>query len=188
MPVWPLHGIETGCMTGYHSAAVIAEAINKGFQGIDINAAYKAMMKRAMVDDYRGLGYYRKLHFIPADFEEESVSKTFEYCYDDWAIAHVAKKLFKPEVASMLVERSTYYRNYFDKSTGFMRPKFEDGSWAGSSERKRSDSIQSDRYGPFRQMAGLHRVERLAEQRSASSTIPQVSLHFSEAESLSSPS
>jgi len=136
MPVWPLHGIETGCMTGYHSAAVIAEAINKGFQGIDINAAYKAMMKRAMVDDYRGLGYYRKLHFIPADFEEESVSKTFEYCYDDWAIAHVAKKLFKPEVASMLVERSTYYRNYFDKSTGFMRPKFEDGSWAGSSEGK----------------------------------------------------
>src|ERR1019366_6148286 len=65
-----------------------------------------------------------------------SVSKTFEYCYDDWAIAHVAKKLFKPEVASMLVERSTYYRNYFDKSTGFMRPKFEDGSWAGSSEGK----------------------------------------------------
>lgn len=136
MPVWPLHGIETGCMTGYHSAAVIAEAINKGFHGIDINAAYEAMMKRAMVDDYRGLGYYRKLHFIPADVEEESVSKTFEYCYDDWAIAHVAKKLLKPEVASMLVERSTYYRNYFDKSTGFMRPKFEDGSWAGSSEGK----------------------------------------------------
>jgi predicted alpha-1,2-mannosidase len=136
MPVWPLHGIETGCMTGYHSAAVIAEAINKGFQGIDINAAYKAMMKRAMVDDYRGLGYYRKLHFIPADVEGESVSKAFEYCYDDWAIAHVAKKLFKPEVASMLVERSTYYRNYFDKSTGFMRPKFKDGSWAGSSEGK----------------------------------------------------
>jgi len=68
MPVWPLHGIETGCMTGYHSAAVIAEAINKGFQGIDINAAYKAMMKRAMVDDYRGLGYYRKTAFHSGRF------------------------------------------------------------------------------------------------------------------------
>jgi putative alpha-1,2-mannosidase len=50
------------------------------------------MMKRAMVDDYRGLNYYRKLNYIPADLEEESVSKTFEYCYNDWAIAHVARK------------------------------------------------------------------------------------------------
>jgi len=136
MPVWPLHGIETGCMTGYHSAAVIAEAINKGFEGIDIEAAYAAMVKRAMVDEYRGLGYYRKLHFIPADLEAESVSKTFEYCYDDWAIAHVARKLHKSDAASMLVERSTYYRKYFDRSIGFMRPKFADGSWAGSSEGK----------------------------------------------------
>jgi predicted alpha-1,2-mannosidase len=86
-------------------------------------------MKRAMVDDYRGLNYYRKLHFIPADREEESVSKTFEYCYDDWAIAHVAKKLGRRADASMLVERSTNYRNYFDRSVGFMRPKLEDGSW-----------------------------------------------------------
>ena len=134
MPVWPLQGKETGTMTGYHSAAVIAEACNKGFTGIDYNLAYKYMMKRAMVDDYRGLGFYRKLHFIPADRESESVSKTFEYCYDDWAIAHVAKKLGKQEDAAMLVQRSTNYRNYFDPSTGFMRPKFEDGSWAGSSE------------------------------------------------------
>jgi predicted alpha-1,2-mannosidase len=129
MPVWPLQGTETGTMTGYHSAAIIAEAINKGFPGIDRELAYKAMMKRAMVDDYRGLGYYRRLKFIPADREEESVSKTFEYCYDDWAIAHVAKALGKPADAAMLVERSKNYRNYFDAPTGFMRPKLEDGAW-----------------------------------------------------------
>jgi putative alpha-1,2-mannosidase len=35
MPVWPLQGHETGTMTGYHSASIIAEAINKGFKGID---------------------------------------------------------------------------------------------------------------------------------------------------------
>ncbi len=126
MPVWPLQGTETGTMTGYHSAAVIAEAVNKGFPGIDLDLAYKVMMKRAMVDDYRGLNYYRTMHFIPADLEDESVSKTFEYCYDDWAIAHVARKLGRHDDASMLVERSTYYRNYFDPSTGFMRPKLQD--------------------------------------------------------------
>ncbi len=129
MPVWPLMSTETGTMTGYHSAAVISEACSKGFTGIDYQKAYQLMMKRSMIDDYRGLGYYRKLHFIPADKEEESVSKTFEYCYDDWSIAHVARKLGKNDDAQMLVTRSTNYRNYYDASTGFMRPKLEDGNW-----------------------------------------------------------
>ena len=132
MPVWPLQGSETGTMTGYHSASVIAEAVNKGFTGIDTAGAYKAMMKRAMVDDWKGLPYYRKLGYIPADREEESVSKTFEYSYNDWAIAHVAKKLGKADDAAMLTRRSLNYRNYFDKSIGFMRPKLEDGTWTES--------------------------------------------------------
>jgi predicted alpha-1,2-mannosidase len=134
MPVWPLQGCETGTMTGYHSASVIAEAVNKGFAGIDVETAYKAMMKRAMVDDFQGLPYYRKLGFIPADIESESVSKTFEYCYADWAIAHVAKNLGHADDAAMLVKRSTNYKNYFDKSIGFMRPMFADGTWTDSSE------------------------------------------------------
>ncbi len=129
MPVWPLQGTETGTMTGYHSASVISEAINKGFQGIDTELAYKVMMKRAMQDDWRGLGYYRKMHFIPADLEAESVSKTFEYCYNDYAISHVATKLGRNDDAAMLRERSKYYRNYFDPSVGFMRPKLADKSF-----------------------------------------------------------
>jgi predicted alpha-1,2-mannosidase len=151
MPVWPLQGKETGTMTGYHSAAVIAEACNKGFIGVDYDLAYKCMMKRAMVDDYRGLDFYRKLHFIPADRESESVSKTFEYCYDDWAIAHVAKKLGKNADAAMLVQRSTNYRNYFDASIGFMRPKFENGSWAGSSEGAGTTAFNPIDMGHFKE-------------------------------------
>jgi predicted alpha-1,2-mannosidase len=129
MPVWPLQGTETGTMTGYHSASIIAEAINKGFPGINEELAYKCMMKRAMVDNYRGLDYYRKMHYIPADLEEESVSKTFEYCYNDWAIAHVARKLGHNDDAKMLAERSKNYRNYYDPSTQFMRPKLADGQF-----------------------------------------------------------
>ena len=129
MPVWPLQGTETGTMTGYHSASIIAEAINKDFKGIDTELAYTCMMKRAMVDDYRGLNYYRKMNYIPADLEEESVSKTFEYCYNDWAIAHVSHRLGRRSDATMLVERSKNYRNYFDKSTTFMRPKLADGTF-----------------------------------------------------------
>ena len=130
MAVWPLWGRETGTMTGYHSAAIIAEAINKGFPGIDIEGAYSIMMKEAMTSDYRGLAEYRHYKYIPADLVAESVSSSFEYCYDDWAIAHVAKKLGHVGDASLLVERSTGYRSFFDKTRGFMVPKLADGSWA----------------------------------------------------------
>jgi predicted alpha-1,2-mannosidase len=67
MPVWPLQGKETGTMTGYHSAAVVAEACTKGFTGIDYKTAYAVMKKRAFVDDYRGLKSYRDLGYIPCD-------------------------------------------------------------------------------------------------------------------------
>ncbi len=130
MPVWPLQGTETGTMTGYHSAAVMAEAIHKNFPGIDAEAAYKVMMQRAMIDDFEGLPYYRELGYIPADKEGESVSKTFEYCYDDWAIAHVAQKLGKADDAAMLRTRSTNYKHYFNPANNFMQPKLLDGAWA----------------------------------------------------------
>ena len=151
MAVWPLQGTETGTMPGYHSASIMSEAINKGFKGIDVDRAYAAMMKRAMVDDYRGLPLYRQMNYIPADKESESVSKTFEYCYNDWAIAHVAKKLGKADDAKLLAQRSTNYRNYFDKSIGFMRPKFADGTWAGSSEGGPTGPFNPIDMGHFRQ-------------------------------------
>src|SRR5438067_4056620 len=130
MPVWPLQGKETGCMTGYHSAAVIAEACVKKFPKLDLAKAYPLMKKRAMVDDYRGLGLYRKLGYIPADKEEESVSKTLEYVYDDWAVAHVAHAVGAVEDAKILRERSTNYRNVFDSKVRFMRSRLENGDWA----------------------------------------------------------
>jgi predicted alpha-1,2-mannosidase len=130
MPVWPLQGQETGCMTGYHSAAVIAEACVKKFPKLDLTKAYPPMKKRAMVDDYRGLGLYRKLGYIPADKEEESVSKTLEYVYDDWAVAHVAQAVGAAEDAKLLLERSKTYRNLFDRKLRFMRARLENGDWA----------------------------------------------------------
>ena len=129
MPVWPLQGTETGTMTGYHSASVIAEAIHKDLPGINTEAAYRVMKKRAMDENFAGLGYYRQLGFIPADREGESVSKTFEYCYNDWAIAHVAKKLGNTDDAALLRTRSTNYRGYFNPATHFMQPKLRNGEW-----------------------------------------------------------
>ena len=130
VPVWPLYAKETGTMSGYHSVVVIAEAIAKGFQGIDAAAAYGPMKRRVMHDDYRGLNLYRKFGYIPCDRKEESVSRSLDYAYDDWAVARVAEAAGAADDAKLLRERSKNYRNLFDRKSNFIRPRLENGAWA----------------------------------------------------------
>lgn len=130
VPVWPLQGVETGCMTGYHSASVLAEAYVKGIAGVDYGKAYSLWNRRAFVDNYRGLIQYRDLGFIPCDQEDEAVSKTLEYAYDDWAVAHLARAAGAMDDHRLLLERSRNYKNVFDSSVKFMRGRLSDGSWA----------------------------------------------------------
>jgi predicted alpha-1,2-mannosidase len=131
VPVWPLQGVETGCMIGYHSAAVIAEAHAKGISGVDYAHAYELWRQRAFVDDYRGLPAYRDSGFVPCDKEPEAVSKTLEYAYDDWAMAHLAGAAGQGGDQKLLRARSRNYKNVFDRSVGFMRGRLQDGSWSG---------------------------------------------------------
>ena len=102
---------------------MVAEAQVKGFKGIDFSKAYPTFKRRAMADDYRGLGFYRKLGYIPCDKEEESVSKVMEYAYDDWAVAHLAQGVGEAYYCKLLLERSQNYKNQFDTASGFMRPR-----------------------------------------------------------------
>ncbi|MDX9758671.1 MAG: GH92 family glycosyl hydrolase [Bacteroidota bacterium] len=67
--------------------------------------------------------------YVPADVENESVSKTLEYAYDDWCIAEVAKKLGRTDDAARYAARSQYYRELFDTDLGFMRGRNLDGSF-----------------------------------------------------------
>ncbi len=71
----------------------------------------------------------RPYNYIPADWEPESVSKTLEYAYDDWCIARMAEALGDDYHAELFYDRATYYRNLFDRATGFMRGRLADGSW-----------------------------------------------------------
>jgi predicted alpha-1,2-mannosidase len=127
--VWPLQGVETYCMIGYHSVVVLAEAHAKGFKGIDYAKAWPVYRKLAMDEDYRGLPYYRKLGYIPSDKVDEAVSKTLEYAYDDWAMAHLAEAVGAHDDAKVLRKRSQNYRNVFDRKMTFTRPRGENGKW-----------------------------------------------------------
>ena len=129
-PIWPLQDGETYCMPGYHAASVMAEACAKKFPGIDWKRAYATMRKRNMDDDYMGLPYFRKLGYIPADKEDESVGKFVEYIYCDWACANVAQATGNAEDATIQRQGSRNYRNLFDQKTQFLRPKLSNGEWA----------------------------------------------------------
>ena len=122
LPVWELGACETGCMIGYHSIPVIADAIIKGINDFDVKKAYMAMKKSAM-EDHLGLEFYKAQGFIPIDKEHEAVSKTLEYAYDDWCIAQVALTLGYDDDYKYFINRSQFYKNIFDDETGFMRGK-----------------------------------------------------------------
>jgi predicted alpha-1,2-mannosidase len=145
MPIWPLMGSETFCMTGYHSASVMAEACTKKFPGINWERAYKVMRKRNMSDDYEGLGYYRELGYIPADKERESVSKLVEYLYGDWSCAHVAEVVGAHDEAQVQRARSRNYRNLFDPDKKFLRAKMSDRSWAPNFDPRSTGHVSSYR-------------------------------------------
>lgn len=129
LPVWELVGNETNCMIGYHAIPVIADAWQKGLiTDIDGNELVEAMVASAMTDK-SGLKHYQEYGYLPADLENESVSKALEYAYDDWCIAQVAKSVGNEEVYQTFIKRAGFYKNHFDASTGFMRGKLANGEW-----------------------------------------------------------
>jgi predicted alpha-1,2-mannosidase len=127
LPVWELAANETWCMIGYHAVPVIADAYAKGIRGYDADHALRAMQASANKDHF-GLPYCRRSGYVPADKESESVSKTLEYAYDDWCIAEMARLMGRSAEEREFLRRSQNYRNLFDLSVGFMRPK-HNGGW-----------------------------------------------------------
>ena len=127
LPIWELSGNETDCMIGYHSVSVMSDAINKEISNFDTQYALDAMIASSNKKEY-GIDIYTQNGYIPAEKEHESVSKTLEYAYDDWCIARFAQKLGKTDIYNEYIKRAQYYKNNFDFSTGFMRPKIF-GKW-----------------------------------------------------------
>ena len=128
LPVWELTGNETNCMIGNHSIPVIVEAWMKGIRNFDVEKAYEAM-KKTVLYDKAGMKAFRTYRYIPYEFENESVSKTLEYAYDDWCVAQLAKALGKEDDYLYFLESSRNYANLFDPATGFMRGKSVQGEW-----------------------------------------------------------
>lgn len=129
LPIWPLNGGETHCMPGYSSIQVITDSYLKGFQGFDAERAFSACISSATNPVYPGISKLMEKGYIPADTIYQSVSKAMEYAVADWGIARMAEKMGKQAESQVFSQRADYFKNYFDESIGFIRPKMNDGSW-----------------------------------------------------------
>ena len=65
LPLWNLYGWETNMMIGYHAVPVIVDAYLKGIGNFDPEKALEACIATANRDDYRGIGDYKKLGYVP---------------------------------------------------------------------------------------------------------------------------
>jgi len=132
IPIWALWGKENYCMIANHGVSVIAEAYHKGFRGFNVEKAY-AMVKKSQIFSHKQKSdweTYMKFGYFPADLiKTESVSSTLESVYDDYAAADMARLMGKKEDAKYFTRRAGFYKNLFDPSTKFMRPRNSDGTW-----------------------------------------------------------
>ena len=135
LPVWNFYGSETDMMIGYHAVPVIVDAYLKGITDVDPEKALEACIATANIDNYRGIGLYKKLGYVPYNIadsynaENWSLSKTLEYAYDDYCIAKMAEKMGKKEIADEFYKRSLNYKNLYNPATSFMQPKDDKGNF-----------------------------------------------------------
>ncbi|QMW05519.1 GH92 family glycosyl hydrolase [Spirosoma foliorum] len=129
LPIWSHYANDNWCMSGYHSVSVLADAVIKGTYKGDAQKAMDACIATSNHRDYEGIGEYIDKGFIPSTSNRTSVSNTLEYAYDDWCIAQMAKKLNRTDVYATYLKRSENWKNVYDTSIGFMRPRLADGSF-----------------------------------------------------------
>ena len=142
LPVWSNSANDNWCMSGYHSVSVISDAIIKGVYTGDANKALDACVATASHRSYEGIGDYMDKGYVPSDKNRTSVSNTLEYAYDDWCIAQLAKKIGRTEIYNEFNKRSQNWKNVYDSSIGFMRPRLNDGTF-----RKDFDVLETDGQG-----------------------------------------
>lgn len=136
LPEWASPG-HRDCMIGSNSASIIADAYIKGnIEETDAEILLEAMLKNANQNEGRpqksvgreGVDYYNKLGYVPYDVGiNENAARTLEYAYADFCIAQMARKMGKTSVVERFEKQAKNYQNVFDKETGWMRGKNQDG-------------------------------------------------------------
>jgi len=129
----------SGIMVANHEDALLVSAWQKGIRNFDGEKAYEAVRHMQTtpgeiyykgVDRYVGMEEFQPYHdlgYVPV--EDGRVSLTLEYAYDDWCAAQFARALGKMDDYRYFAKRAQNYRNVYDPSVGYFRPRHRDGKW-----------------------------------------------------------
>lgn len=134
-------------MVGSPAVPMITAAYQHGIRDFDAETLYRAILHQqtaAMENypfggqvgnesypDYLTLGYvpvYNDLWDWDSPHYQSYVSNTMEYAFQDYCAAQYFRSLRKPEYAAFM-KRSENWKNLFDTTTGFIRPRHADGRW-----------------------------------------------------------
>lgn len=115
--------LPSGPMTGHHPIPVIVDSYLKGITGYDSTLAFNAMRNSLANEKDEDFLAYQKMGYVPFVYSE-SVTKTVEYAYDDWALAQFAGTVMRDgKTAEELQKRSLAYRQLFHQPTLFLLPR-----------------------------------------------------------------
>lgn len=150
LPMWA-NIVETNIMIATNADVVLANALQRGFRGFDIDKAWTAVKKDAYTPPKRdtellyydrepntpyearaGLTAYMKQGWVSNDGWAEAGSRTLDYSFDDYACAVVAEHAGASDSMSALKARSGNYAHLWNNETKFMQSRNGNGTWANS--------------------------------------------------------
>ena len=131
LPMWELASHETHCMIGYHAVPMMLEAYIHLAEPDGTIAGYtpKQLLDAMVATSNRTEAHraYVAQGYLSSEVDNESVSKTLEYAYDDWCIAQMAEIARDSATARTYWIRSQSWQNVID-SNGFGHAK-RNGGW-----------------------------------------------------------
>lgn len=147
-------------MVAEHEIPQMISTYQMGIRDFDAEKAFQAIKKMQTTPAQqvaggfagnRDLVPYMKYHYVPSDLGR--FSNTLEYSYDDWTVSQFAKALGKTDEYKVFADRGTWWKNAFNKETGY-------------AQMKNSKGVFADPFDPFQTGRNEHYVEGNAWQLS----------------------
>ena len=117
---WEFLNAYSGCMIGNPAISVIADAYVKGIRSYNVDKVYDACLKTSAQFGNGDRGF---------SGPSSSISSTLEYAYSDWCMAQLAAATGHTEDVLLFLRRCGAYRNVWDSTKGWFRPRKENGDW-----------------------------------------------------------
>jgi len=117
---WEFLNSYSGCMIGNPAIAVLTDALNKGILKTDESNLLKLAVNTSAKFGNGEKGYFS---------ESLGISNTLEYAYTEWCTGVLAEKIGNDSLAEVFLARGQNYRNIFDDSVNWFRPRLDNGEW-----------------------------------------------------------